>query len=189
MEEERRRNAVLERRRREEAARRREMEELYRQRGEMEQLSQRRRNANGDPPGRHCTLGSEGSYQRSKPYYQIMRGQDGRLYRVLVEPSLRNEKHDDIMDTDSETGSVAEDEVFYECRDNEDESSVVTGVDTPATKQRWVPLQTIPVENVPDEEDDELREMKSVFRNRRPSPGQWLEPVEKYYIDGIGRGK
>ena len=34
------------------------------------------------------------------------------------------------------------------------------------------------VENVPDEEDEELRELHSVWRNRVPSPGEWMEPIE-----------
>lgn len=47
-----------------------------------------------------------------------------------------------------------------------------------------VDVQTVPVshevevEDVPDEEDDELRELHSIRRNRSPSPGQWMEPVE-----------
>mmetsp|Transcript_23556 Transcript_23556/g.48250 ORF Transcript_23556/g.48250 Transcript_23556/m.48250 type:complete len:270 (+) Transcript_23556:98-907(+) len=39
-------------------------------------------------------------------------------------------------------------------------------------------VQLIPVEDVPDEEDDELRELRSIWRNRMPSEGQWMEPVE-----------
>lgn len=44
-----------------------------------------------------------------------------------------------------------------------------------------VPLSKIVVvENVPDEEDDELRELHSIWRNRTPSPGQWMEPIESF---------
>lgn len=42
------------------------------------------------------------------------------------------------------------------------------------------PLHEILVENVPDDEDEELREMRSVWRTRIPSPGQWMEPVESF---------
>lgn len=38
--------------------------------------------------------------------------------------------------------------------------------------------QKIVVEDVPDDEDDELRDLRSVWRNRVPSPGKWMEPVE-----------
>lgn len=45
------------------------------------------------------------------------------------------------------------------------------------------PIDVITVEDVPDEEDDELRELRSVWRNRVPSPGKWIEPVE---VDSYG---
>ena len=38
--------------------------------------------------------------------------------------------------------------------------------------------EEVQVEDVPDEEDEELREMHSIWRNRTPSPGQWMEPVD-----------
>ena len=40
--------------------------------------------------------------------------------------------------------------------------------------------EAIVVEDVDDEEDDELRELHSIWRNRSPSPGQWMEPIDKY---------
>jgi len=47
-----------------------------------------------------------------------------------------------------------------------------------------VPLsEIVVVENVPDEEDDELRELRSIWRNRIPSPGQWMEPIESFVAD------
>ena len=36
----------------------------------------------------------------------------------------------------------------------------------------------VEVEDVPDEEDEELRDLHSIWRNRSPSPGQWMEPIE-----------
>ena len=33
------------------------------------------------------------------------------------------------------------------------------------------------VETVPNDEDDELRDLHSIWRNRAPGPGQWIEPV------------
>merc|ERR1719389_213573 len=48
-------------------------------------------------------------------------------------------------------------------------------------RPKWVtPLDGVSVEDVPDEEDDELRDIHSVWRNRVPSPGQWMEPVESF---------
>ena len=46
-----------------------------------------------------------------------------------------------------------------------------------------LPVQKRPkiiVENVPNEEDKALRELQSVWRNRVPSPGEWMEPVESF---------
>jgi hypothetical protein len=40
--------------------------------------------------------------------------------------------------------------------------------------------EAIVVEDVDDDEDDELRELHSSSRNRSPSPGQWMEPIDKY---------
>jgi len=39
---------------------------------------------------------------------------------------------------------------------------------------------TLLVEDVPNDEDEELRDLHSVWRNRAPSPGQWMEPVESF---------
>lgn len=52
----------------------------------------------------------------------------------------------------------------------------------PVQRNQLVPPleEIIAVENVPDEEDEELRELRSVWRNRIPSPGQWMEPVESF---------
>lgn len=43
-----------------------------------------------------------------------------------------------------------------------------------------LPIHMIAVEDVPDEEDEELRELHSVWRNRIPSLGQWIEPVDSF---------
>ena len=39
---------------------------------------------------------------------------------------------------------------------------------------------TLTVEDVPFDEDEELRELHSVWRNRTPSPGEWMEPVDSF---------
>jgi hypothetical protein len=40
---------------------------------------------------------------------------------------------------------------------------------------------TIIVEDASDSENED-DEFSSVWRNRRPSPGQWLEPVDQDYV-------
>jgi len=39
----------------------------------------------------------------------------------------------------------------------------------------------VEVEDVPDDEDDELRDLHSVWRNRVPSQGQWMEPIDCFF--------
>lgn len=39
---------------------------------------------------------------------------------------------------------------------------------------------TLVVEDVPLDEDEELRELHSVWRNRAPEPGQWMQPVDSF---------
>mmetsp|Transcript_13517 Transcript_13517/g.29260 ORF Transcript_13517/g.29260 Transcript_13517/m.29260 type:complete len:100 (+) Transcript_13517:1-300(+) len=53
----------------------------------------------------------------------------------------------------------------------------VTATDPPDSKRNGA--TAIAVENVlSDDEDDEIRELRSARRNRLPGPGQWMEPVE-----------
>merc|ERR1712013_841303 len=116
--------------------------------------------------------------------YQIVRGPDGRLYRVPcsqrdnamklqsnkdrdgnVAPSKGSSesKEEEAVCTESESkenddGSVSSDE-WYECRDVDDGPQTMA---TDAMEERNVPSPASPrivVENVPDEEDDDLREM------------------------------
>merc|ERR1712232_248408 len=162
------------------------------------------------------------------PSYQIVRGPDGRLYRVPLnerndavksqfgENRSQMETHsygiargrDDVMKSQSnnnrnrnvtphkansdskkeevfcaksesrenDDGSVSSNE-WYECRDIDDGPQRMA---TDAAEEINVPSPKSPqivVEDVPDEEDEELREIRSIWRNRTPSPGQWMEPV------------
>jgi len=203
MEEERRRKAEHERRRRteerlalEEHQRRREMEMMQRQRGRsmVEQNRQQRL------PKKQASR-SAGSY----PPGTIVRGPDGNLYRVVAPPRPERE---DSMESFSDTSSDSHDSMSTENRGNEvaaeepthqetscdDKKSkeLATGRSTDSntaesvsSMQKKEPLNEIIVENVPDEEDEELKEMHSVWRNRVPSPGQWLEPVEAEAFCGM----
>ena len=47
-------------------------------------------------------------------------------------------------------------------------------------KQVTIPRAVAVVEDVPYEEDGELNELHSVWRNRQPSPGNWMEPVDSF---------
>mmetsp|Transcript_25242 Transcript_25242/g.69593 ORF Transcript_25242/g.69593 Transcript_25242/m.69593 type:complete len:275 (+) Transcript_25242:120-944(+) len=61
------------------------------------------------------------------------------------------------------------------CRNQDSDSSSRAGVDRKKSKRRRA---KIVVEDASDSENED--EYKSPWRNRRPSPGQWMEPVEIY---------
>lgn len=144
----------------------------------------------------------------------IIRGRDGRLYRVVDTPMSEEpfEKRD-VNDSDAggvsvllsdanDEASCSSDSSMDEVKDNnEDESDMqsnmqkenvhvaniahkktlekenVTPTNAPTNKPKTI---TLVVEDVPIDEDEELRELHSVWRNRAPSPGEWMEPIENF---------
>ena len=195
MEEERRRKAEYERRRRveerlalEEQQRRREMEMMQRERTMAKQKQRQRLQ-------KKQTIRSAGSY----PPGTIVRGPDGNLYRVVAPTGYdRNSSMGSFSDSTSDIESncstenkenevegptsqgISSIKTKSKKLDNDDgtNSKTTTNVTSMQTKQE--PLDQILVENVPDDEDEELKELHSVWRNRIPSPGQWMEPVESF---------
>ena len=204
MEEERRRRAEYERRKRiEEELRRREMEEMQRQRMAMEQARARRsRRAKEQPyatyPPSTIVHGADGRlYRVVTPPREEGSDVNESSYSDAIQdrsPSASSEedKENTIDAADVEmkhkmrlksnsSGSLSRMESDLKTNKNEKNDTVGhVGRDAPEEKRSDVPLHQIVVENVPDEEDDELREMRSVWRNRTPSPGQWMEPVESF---------
>jgi len=177
MEEERTRKAEHERRRRVELQRRHGMEMLYREGSKKEELARSRQNADSYPPG------------------IVVRGPDGNLYRVVA-PS-RHEKDDTKKagtgtQYDQNTTTSDENKANEVAKDKSEMMNTNSGAspkykdfvdgttDTVLPAQNDGPQDEIVVENVDDEEDEELRELRSVWRNRIPSPGQWIEPVETF---------
>ena len=80
----------------------------------------------------------------------------------------------------------------YEQRDNKENEDALFDTNNQSTK-RSSSDSSIPrlkqyqdmgeifvVEDVPDSEDDEFRELHSIWRNRKPSPGAWMEPIESF---------
>lgn len=177
IEEERTRKAEYERRRCVELQRRHGMEILHIEGSKKEELARSRQNADTYPQG------------------TVVRGPDGNLYRIVA-PS-RHEKDDtkksgtgtqyDQNTTTSDenrANEVAKDRSEMmntnsdgspECKDFDDGTT-----DTVLPAQNDDQQHEIVVENVDDEEDEELQELRSVWRNRIPSPGQWIEPVETF---------
>lgn len=132
----------------------------------------------------------------------IVRGADGNLYRVVAPP--RDDRYGSNgsfsgTNSDSDHNLSAKNEVTnrsQKCQDSEDLSinsqmntslgkncmneDTQSKVESVSSIQEHEPLQEVIVENVPDDEDDELRDMRSVWRNRVPSLGEWMEPVESF---------
>jgi hypothetical protein len=144
----------------------------------------------------------EGCYEEryAFPPGTILRGRDGRLYRVVARPA--KEQHDC-----DPTGSFSDDEsCSSNSMDKVQEENVAPVENTlNATANEFTPKSfngqnnaptcresnsssssknkktlTLVVEDVPLDEDDELRELHSIWRNRVPEPGQWMEPVESF---------
>lgn len=118
---------------------------------------------------------------------KIVRGPDGRLYRLV---------HEDDSTSDSESESQenirnAEPKDTAENRVEESESdgtkttsndntktindSKGASVTMPSLKRR-VPF--VLVEDASESEYEDERSLDKILRNRLPSPGQWIEPVE-----------
>lgn len=165
-----------------------EMERLHNEQLLRERRrEQSRRDANAFPPG------------------TIIRGRDGRLYRVVADPRFSDDDasiHSDgsvsdasVKSTSSDSAQSDPDEMavdhhfkenvrlnvtaneFIPKDTNESAPKKVKVPNDKSTKKKQI---TITVEDVPFDEDEELKELHSVWRNRAPSPGQWMEPVDSF---------
>ena len=145
---------------------------------------------------------SDESDEEDQPQYRLVRGMDGNIYRVPVPSSRkarsrktqkpqRGPQQTKGVSTDKEKLSGSAQETLREINSFETEQEVrsqpvaasrrsfsksqkTTGK-TPKglkTKKRV----TIIVEDASDSETED--ELHSPWRNRRPSPGEWMEPVE-----------
>jgi hypothetical protein len=176
---ERQRQLRLQQQQREEEMERLQNKQLMRER----RREQCRRDANAFPPG------------------TIIRGRDGRLYRVVVDPHLND---DDASIHSNGSASVQSSSCSDSVQTNTDEMEVEHRTDEKirlnATANEFIPKDasksapmkvtndkftkkkqfTLTVEDVPFEEDEELKDLHSVWRNRAPSPGEWMEPVDSF---------
>jgi hypothetical protein len=123
-------------------------------------------------------------------------GPDGKLYRVIVPPRSEDAIHErisrgaikvncektekDVLSTTKSNNDGSDDSPeAAPCNDTLLNGGSIHGIpDTMFWKKHASLPRAILVEDVPDEEDEELRELRSVWRNRVPSPNQWMEPVE-----------
>jgi hypothetical protein len=108
--------------------------------------------------------------EEKKLLHSIVRGRDGRLYRVASLAATDDESPpEDIIPTASvpEVSTNASES-------NEDPAPKPKNEKSKKPRRRRV---TVIVEDASDSEYED-EELNSVWRNRRPSPGEWMEPVE-----------
>lgn len=159
---------------------------------------------------------SQGQEVDEGPIFRLMRGPDGRIYRVPLQktnekvstsrshPQMKktpstaeipNEgfvKNAARRDTTIAQGSAEMPSMVTEQRESTDsENTHINGVKPGMNEEkntmaavsvncnkRTKKVVTVTVEDASDiEEDDDL---KSPWRNRRPSPGEWMEPVAMF---------
>ena len=114
--------------------------------------------------------------EETKVPYCIVRGCDGRLYRVAT-PAVTNDKSppEAIIPTASVPKvSINASERPLQMKENEDSAPKLMGKESNKTRRQ---RETVIVEEASDSENED-EELNSVWRNRRPSPEEWMEPVE-----------
>jgi hypothetical protein len=124
--------------------------------------------------------------------YRIVRGPDESLYRVPasfiqsideLETEEKSPSTSPILRTQArrmqkpamETNENVTPNLYYDTSRAAAASSAEQAKPLPRKSSKRV---TIIVEDASDSEAEE--EFKSVWRNRRPSPGEWMEPVEDF---------
>ena len=185
-----------------------QLEALEKQR-EKEEIRQQQRELTHQREQNHVAQQGENKY--AFPPGTIIRGRDGRLYRVVADPSHIHQgiqaNHDNqsassnsfVSESDGTNSCTSDYSAEQECKNNNCNDMNVANTDSKcslhATASEFIPKSsiednsnipkktiTLVVEDVPLEEDEELRDLNSVWRNRMPSKGEWMEPVESYTI-------
>lgn len=118
------------------------------------------------PAGKQRFSASDESEERSDEQMIPAKGSDS-----FREGSDSSSKSEEEFDVDDAFMDHSHEDHFYDALDTHPEPAT----DSVKVQSR---LQSVEVEDVPDEEDGELKELHSIWRNRSPSPGQWMEPVE-----------
>lgn len=105
--------------------------------------------------------------------------------KSINDENLSKNQYDAIKDNSMGTDTDSYEE-WHDCQDMDVDQQIKSHThkghvyeDVPSSsKQKHGTLNKIIVEDVSDDEDEELRDLHSVFRNKVPSNGQWMEPVE-----------
>ena len=156
-EEEEHRRAVQQRRQKEEFLRKLEIQRNCRGQDEL------RRQTLKKPQHRHQEEGEEQEWT-------FIRGRDGRLYRIAL-------KNTENMDSDNDIKGRTPNRVIAKQRTTQPITKVshqqpIRELAQDTRRNRF----TVTVEDASDDESEQ-DPFKSVWNNRRPSPGQWMEPV------------
>mmetsp|Transcript_26936 Transcript_26936/g.57992 ORF Transcript_26936/g.57992 Transcript_26936/m.57992 type:complete len:240 (-) Transcript_26936:155-874(-) len=205
MEEDRRREAEIERRRRmeKEMARRRNNEMRQRECNDVEQLRRQRlapmKSSRKKTPSYQIFQGPNGRLYRVPcdvsddiVYPHSNTDIDHGLFLNHTEGEEEKESYRkncdetfvDNYDIAKRESSDSESVISHECDEfqgiDANSQMEIASREASPMEEDSLPRQEIVVEDVPNEEDEELRELRSVWRNRVPSPGQWIEPIEYF---------
>ena len=131
---------------------------------------------------------ADGDFDFDEPKHKIVRGADGRVYRVVSNPTQPNRMETSKgMATPSrseklEFAPMKQQSAVFAERGKGLEIPIVESVSNlvPKEERSKKPKKrvTVIVEDASDSETED--EYHSVWRNRRPSPGEWMEPVEGF---------
>ena len=120
------------------------------------------------------------------PEGTVLRGPDGRLYRIVrdQQPDMDFNESSKIPDLEEPTSAakavrvpVSSEKQSDDTKQKDVSPAVARKNAVKKTKKPRRKKVTITVEDASDSECEE-ENTNSVWRNRRPSPGEWLEPVE-----------
>lgn len=166
-----------EQRRRQEVMRRRQEQKEY------EEYMQRKHQEMKDHKEEERRI-CENRIRRQKaaePQWEIVRGPDGRLYRVALDPhDFEPEQEKPRIQTKQKQMKTKQASLHLDSTKEHHDGNVLKERKTKqnSTKENKPRRKrvTIIVEDASDSEmEDEL--IASPWRNRLPSPGQWIEPV------------
>lgn len=114
-----------------------------------------------------------------EPTTRVVRGPSGKLYPVNNDEKptkTDNVFHNEVSMMEVKQFPNQDEGVPYQAQSDRPTMAPLKKTAKKASSRRKV---TVIVEDASDDENDGDI-MKSVWRNRRPSPGQWIEPVEDH---------
>jgi hypothetical protein len=169
-------------------------EEVYRQRRAYELERMRRALATEEDEREN-----EAEFEKEHdPHYRLVQGPDGRIYRIPLHknPTVVNSSPQATNAPDKENAFPSKQNIpvkipittksgsSREANDDSLTTTFTTGNKKnkvfPKLKQNKTRV-TVIVEDASDSESED-DEFNSVWRKRRPSPGEWMEPIEDFEL-------